>query len=439
METATLVSHSEHQIVTRENGIEVTRTCKVIVRHSNDCKRLDDSEYQKCNCSKSLLKYSSVKSDRPVNATASANWRESAHTRKWTEAQRQATDWLNSFHPDKAELRAKEQEIARLSGKSVRLPTVQVAVGLYIADMRFRQLAEKTISLAKTLLGDADPNTGEVKHVGKFFPWLDSQNLPQPVRISDITPEMLTRWRSTWRVADSTKVTQHGKMKEFFNFSKQQGWLGSRPSPAADIKCPRIKKGNRTAIFSDAQYKAITKAAASDPRLLAFIELARWSGMASIDATLFKLGSIDSENVLRYKRVKTGKLAVVTLPNRVVELLSNVPLIEGAAKEQPFRYPGMTLKSNRDRWWREFRDLCEPIELGEIKTEIGRVRNPHLHMLRDTAAVWYLRHGLGVHEVAKVLGDTVAMVEKHYLPFVKELEDAHIQKTKAILAAAGAD
>ena len=145
------------------------------------------------------------------------------------------------------------------------------------------------------------------------------------------------------------------------------------------------------------------------------------------------------KNVLRYKRQKTGKLAIVTLPTSVVSQLMNVPLVDGATKNQPFRDPSITLNSNEDRWRNEFRDLCESINLGHVTTEVGRIRNPHMHMLRDTCTVYFLRHGLGIHEVAKVLGDTVAMVEAHYLPFVKELEDAHIQKTKAILAASGAD
>lgn len=206
------------------------------MRHSYGCKQLDDSEYQKCNCSKSLLKYSSLKSDRPLNATASANWRERAHTRKWSEAQRQATDWLNSFHPDKAELRRQEQEIARLNGRAIEVPTVQMAVGRYIQDAVARNLGPTTIAMAKTVLGDAEPNTGEVKLRGKLFPWLDHQSISKPVLISDITPAMLTRWGSTWKTSDMTAATEHGKMKAFFKFCKEQGWFGDKPSPAADIR-----------------------------------------------------------------------------------------------------------------------------------------------------------------------------------------------------------
>ena len=61
----------------------------------------------------------------------------------------------------------------------------------------------------------------------------------------------------------------------------------------------------------------------------------------------------------------------------------------------------------------------------------------HPHMLRDTCAVWYLRHGMGLYGVAKILGHSnPTITAKHYAPFVKELENAHIAENKEILAAA---
>jgi hypothetical protein len=39
-----------------------------------------------------------------------------------------------------------------------------------------------------------------------------------------------------------------------------------------------------------------------------------------------------------------------------------------------------------------------------------------------------------------MLGDAVAMVERHYyLPYIEELKDAHVATNKRILEAAGAD
>jgi integrase len=61
------------------------------------------------------------------------------------------------------------------------------------------------------------------------------------------------------------------------------------------------------------------------------------------------------------------------------------------------------------------------------------------HQLRDTCAVWYIRKGALIQEVAKMPGDTVAMVERHYLSYIEELTDAHVASNKRILEAARAD
>lgn len=49
--------------------------------------------------------------------------------------------------------------------------------------------------------------------------------------------------------------------------------------------------------------------------------------------------------------------------------------------------------------------------------------NSHPHRFRDTFAVDMLARGASPYDVAKLLGDTVDTVEKHYAPFVKELRE----------------
>ena len=51
------------------------------------------------------------------------------------------------------------------------------------------------------------------------------------------------------------------------------------------------------------------------------------------------------------------------------------------------------------------------------------VPDSHPHRYRDSFAVDMLARGASPYDVAKLLGDTVATVEKHYAPFVKELRD----------------
>ena len=57
---------------------------------------------------------------------------------------------------------------------------------------------------------------------------------------------------------------------------------------------------------------------------------------------------------------------------------------------------------------------------------IGRkaeVLDAHPHCYRDTFAADLLSRGASPHDVAKLLGDMVDTVEKHYAPFVRELRE----------------
>jgi site-specific recombinase XerD len=67
-----------------------------------------------------------------------------------------------------------------------------------------------------------------------------------------------------------------------------------------------------------------------------------------------------------------------------------------------------------------------PKRVYERVKALGRragVGNAHPHRFRDTFAVDMVARGASPYDVAKLLGDTVSTIEKHYAPFVKELRD----------------
>jgi integrase len=51
------------------------------------------------------------------------------------------------------------------------------------------------------------------------------------------------------------------------------------------------------------------------------------------------------------------------------------------------------------------------------------VPNAHPHRFRDTLAVDMLARGASPYDVAKMLGDTIETIERHYTPFVRELRE----------------
>lgn len=400
-----------------------TRTATVFVRHSSDCKdKHRGSQWRKCTCRKSLLVYDGeTKKQRKI----------SSKTRSWEKAEGQAQSWLDQFDPLKIELKRLQDEKAARLEKAKR---IEDAVGGYLADMIFRLGDNSTVDRTRTLLGYVDPKTAEVRRNGKLFDWLDKQ-VPRPIVISDITPAQLAAWRNSWDYkSDLTAAASWTNVKTFFKFCKAHGWITS--DPAAELRRPSVTKGNRTGTFSDEQYETILAAARGNQRLESFLELLRWSAMALIDAVQFESQSIDPAGILRYTRIKTGTLATVPLPEHVVALVRNVPRDQGNSAEQPFRRQDIGIESAIGEWRRELQALFAKAGITEVKTDVGP-RPPHPHMLRDTAAVWYLRHGMSLHGVSKILGHSnPAITARSYLPFVTELEKAHISEALEVLKAA---
>jgi integrase len=153
---------------------------------------------------------------------------------------------------------------------------------------------------------------------------------------------------------------------------------------------------------------------AAGPDILTFF-LLRWTGFRGSDAVGLRWEEIDWEtreiNRLTMKRRKR-----VVMPIHQ-ELFFSLEI------ERDRRHPEPT-----------DRVLLSPLtgkpltrpRLYERMLAIGRragVPNAHPHRFRDTFAVDMLARGASPYDVAKLLGDTVDTVEKHYAPFVKELRE----------------
>jgi integrase len=411
------------------------RSVKVQVRHSADCKdKSKGSDWRRCKCLKMLRVYE--------GGGPGSNKRIATRTRSWEKAEEQAQRIRDSWDPVRAEL------VRLRAEKESKQVTIEAAIALYIDDMVARLGDNGTVGMTRSLFGHIDPKSNDVDKPGHLFLWLD--RLPtdkRPLHIADLNPPLLTQWRATWKFSDYTAAQRWGMVKSFFNFCERQGWITD--SPARKLRQIDYDSGSRTAIFTDKQYEAILEAvkdyepeniaavtrAAWKERTTAFLELLRWSGMALIDAVQYRPEIVDADGVLRYRRQKTGELATVQLPGHVVTLLRNVPLEKDSIGEnQPFRMRDFTPHSDTVTWRKRLMKLFVQAGIPEVRNELGKVRPPHPHMLRDTFAVWNLRHGVPLHSVAKMLGHSnPSTTAKAYLPWVKELEQATIAEGRAAL------
>ena len=148
--------------------------------------------------------------------------------------------------------------------------------------------------------------------------------------------------------------------------------------------------------------------------LLAYL-LLRWTGFRGGDAVGLRWGEIDWEtreiNRLTQKRRKRILIPICQ------ELFFALEI------ERERRNPDL-----------EDRVLTHPVtgkplsreRLYERTRALGRragVLDAHPHRFRDTFVVDMLSRGGSPYDVAKLIGDTVDTIEKHYAPFVRELRE----------------
>jgi integrase len=412
-----------------------SRTVKVQVRHSADCKdKTKGSEWRRCNCRKILRVYE--------GAGPGSNKRISTGTRSWAEAERQAQKLLDSWDPIKAEL-------ARLrSEKESQQVSIESAVTQYLTDMVARLGDNGTVAMARSLFGHMDADSRTVTKPGHLFIWLEKLPLAsRPAFVTDLTTPLLSQWRSSWKFSDYTAAQRWGMVRSFLNFCEANSWI--KDSPARKLRRIDYARGSRTGIFTDKQYADILKAIPESApenipaltrqnwaaRMEAFVELLRWSGMALIDAVQWRPSLLSDDGVLRYRRQKTGELATVVLPGRTVILLRNVPLeADSVGPDHPFRMKNFTAHSDTVTWRKRLMGLFRLAGISQVRTELGKERPAHPHMLRDTFAVWNLRQGVPLHSLARMLGHSdPSTTAKAYLPWVTELEKATIAEGRAAL------
>lgn len=179
--------------------------------------------------------------------------------------------------------------------------------------------------------------------------------------------------------------------------------LEGRPGDSADCGAQPFKAAELT---------KLRDAAGRD--LLAFL-LLRWTGLRGSDVVGLRFGEIDWEtreiNRLTQKRRKR-----VILPIHQ-ELFFALEAERDRRNPQPEDRVLLNPETGRP--------LTRP-RLYERILAIGRragVLDAHPHRFRDSFAVDLLARGASPYDVAKLLGDTVETVEKHYAPFVRELRE----------------
>jgi integrase len=164
--------------------------------------------------------------------------------------------------------------------------------------------------------------------------------------------------------------------------------------------------------FTGEELSKLRAAAGED---LLIFQLFRWTGLRRSDAIALTWGEINWHDAeISRLTQKRKKRVVLPIPQELLFALeAERDRRQPHLQERVLLHPGTTHPLSPKRAYSRVKGM-------------GRragVANAHPHRFRDTFAVDMLARGASPYDVAKLLGDTVSTVEKHYAPFVKELRD----------------
>jgi integrase/recombinase XerD len=336
-------------------------------RHLKDCDHADNRYWKRCRCP--MWAQGTIEGT-PV--------RSSLNTPSWERAEGIAREWENN------------------GGKKASLLSVDEAVSRFLSDAQARHLSPDTIKKNTRLL-----------HALKD---------KYPVRLKDVTLDDLRKFRETWKDGPLSAYKKTERLRSFFKFCHASGWM--EKNPAAFLKNVTVKQ-KPTLPFSDEDWSKIVAATYEYPdnygkknqenavRLRAFVYLLRYSGLRIRDAVMLKRDCLKDGKLFLHTS-KTGVPVWLPLPPEVSAVLEDCP-----GPTTYFFWTGESSpKSSVGNWQRSIRKL---MKLANVKG--------HAHMFRDTAAVSWLNAGIDIPTVATLLGNSAAIVEKHYSPWVKSRQD----------------
>jgi integrase len=148
--------------------------------------------------------------------------------------------------------------------------------------------------------------------------------------------------------------------------------------------------------------------------LLAFL-LLRWTGLRGSDAVTvtFQEFHFDPKEMERVTRKRRKKVIVPLHPELLFALETQIEWRKPKPSDPVLLNPETGDPLTRPRLYERMKALGAR----------AGVANVHPHRFRDTLAVDMLARGASPYDVAKVIGDTIDTVEKHYAPFVRELRE----------------
>jgi integrase/recombinase XerD len=281
--------------------------------------------------------------------------------------------------------------------------TVAEAVEKFLADARARLLKEETVLLYQRFLR------------GHFVPWCTLEGHETFHRL-DV--DAVREYRATWKWVGTTASRRVERLRTFFNFCMESGWITRNPGKGLR---PPIVRTLPTEPFTHEEMATIlaacdrlvtrgTYGAENRARVKAFVSILRYTGLRLSDAARLDTSKVNGGKVFLYTQ-KTGTPVWVPIPPFVAKVLSEVRR-HGSLYFQTDEAAEKTVRGTWDRTLR-------------IIFKMAGVRGGHAHRFRDTFAIELLLQGVDLQDVSILRGHSSTKVtDKHYAPWVKGKAEA---------------
>ena len=279
--------------------------------------------------------------------------------------------------------------------------TISDALAAYIKDAESRNLSKGTLKKYRRLQGRFTSflvSAGGNRHLARF------------------SMESVRDFRASWKLSPITASKEIGFLRAFFTFCISNGWITTNPAKA--IKAPQVKNLPRIP-FSEKEIQTILSKA-QDDRELAFLLVLRHTGLRIGDASLLRTHQL-SENRIHLYTTKAGTPVSILIPETLTSLIQKLPKPGGYVF---LRGESIHPHTASDLWRKRIKAICKD----------AKISPDHPHRFRHSLAADLLTKGATVEQVAAILGNSPAVVIKHYSQWIKSRQDnldAFLQKTWA--------
>jgi integrase len=241
--------------------------------------------------------------------------------------------------------------------------------------------------------------------------------------LTDVNLDVLEDYRRSRKIGQVTWKVELQALRTFFGYCVRHKWTAD--NPAKEMKSPRNIKPNEVVPYTPHEEAAILAASTEigsakykraatvyeRQRAKAMVLLLRHTALRISDVCTLRKDAItwDPESKrwrIFVRTIKSGEAVYLPLPADLKLALDVLPLPRGAAQDCPyFFWNGSTAR-------RAVVGIAERT-LAAVFKKSG-VKNARAHRYRHTLATRLLGDGASFQEVADVLGNTEAIVRKHY-------------------------